>query len=552
MRKLTNCVENGCSSSDCRVSSEQAESWKTPASALRFSSYAMGGVVGTPTETVEIEDAHGFSAMAVLTRKSSGIWIAAATVGDGAIRVYDARGRSSAIVKPLTPLGRVTRIVELGDGIGVAILAGSSETHQRLYVARTDLLADKEVDRPQLLVLEGELASAAVSAVCALPRGRELAAALADSCEILVFNADTGAVRLRLGGHRAPVLCLTPLPGRRLASGGMDTSIRVWSTDPKQLGPTGNMCLSLFDLHPEGGEDEDMSRMSSSSSSSSSSASAAGGGHGHSESAGHSGPVTSLLALRCGAMVSMAREEGAPLLAWIPRGKESRSFVGAAFAQTGFSRVTGTTLVELADQRLALRVISDDSVAPDSALGHRVQLRELGDRRFARCLDPSASHADASDIVELAALPDGRLAGRSLRRRIFIWGSKALGERQKELPDFFWLRGPQALRLDDSEDAAAVESDSRDHHGPEAEASADGKAAPGAEAGAAARAGTAVAGSSGGSSSATAALRRASTTNADRFMRGTGVVSGGAAAGGLTEEEEAARARCCLAAAMGK
>lgn len=74
-----------------------------------------------------------------------------------------------------------------------------------------------------------------INAIAFSPDGRFIAAAGADGV-VSLLDAKTGAVRRRMEGHAAAVLCVAVHPESKIiASGGADRSIRLWDAETGKL-----------------------------------------------------------------------------------------------------------------------------------------------------------------------------------------------------------------------------------------------------------------------------------------------------------------------------
>jgi RNA polymerase sigma factor (sigma-70 family) len=72
---------------------------------------------------------------------------------------------------------------------------------------------------------------------CLSPDGKTLATASYDHAAIRLWEVATGRERLRLAGHADGAQCLAFTPdGRRLVSGGIDTTVMVWDLNPAATG----------------------------------------------------------------------------------------------------------------------------------------------------------------------------------------------------------------------------------------------------------------------------------------------------------------------------
>jgi WD40 repeat protein/serine/threonine protein kinase len=153
-------------------------------------------------------------------------WLASGW-GDGMVRIWDAKDPAREARELPRHAGEVKRVMFLPDG-RLASAGGRATTDGNPSglgeVKIWDLSTGQGLDlRGHTEVVEGLACS---------PDGRRLATGSLDRT-IKLWDTTTGEEVFTLRGHTAGVICVAFSPdGRRLASGGWDRTVRVWDTDP--------------------------------------------------------------------------------------------------------------------------------------------------------------------------------------------------------------------------------------------------------------------------------------------------------------------------------
>jgi WD40 repeat protein len=150
-------------------------------------------------------------------------WLAAGGA-DGMVRIWDTRDPASkAHELPREHKGMVKHVMFLPDGRLVSA-GGSSIGDEFGEVKLWDLATERVLD------LRGH--TQMVQALACSPDSRRLATGSLDFT-IKLWDTNTGEEVFTLRGHTAGVLRLVFSPnGRRLASGSIDRTVRVWDTGP--------------------------------------------------------------------------------------------------------------------------------------------------------------------------------------------------------------------------------------------------------------------------------------------------------------------------------
>ena len=154
-------------------------------------------------------------------------WLAAGGA-DGMVRIWDTRDpASTARELPRRHIGMVKHVMFLPDGRLVSA-GGSSIGSELGEVKIWDLSAERVLD------LRGH--TQVVTDMASSPDGRRLATGSLDNT-IKLWDTTTGEEVLTLRGHTAGVLGVAFSPdGRRLASGSIDRTVRVWDTSEPAAG----------------------------------------------------------------------------------------------------------------------------------------------------------------------------------------------------------------------------------------------------------------------------------------------------------------------------
>jgi WD40 repeat protein len=155
-------------------------------------------------------------------------WLASGW-GDGMVRIWDTRDPARKARELPGHSGGVGRVMFLRDGRLVS--AGGSWLGSEFGEVRICDLSTK-----RFLELRGH--TSGVSGLASSPDGRRLATGSLDAT-IKLWDTMTGEEVLTLRGHTTGVLSVAFSPnGRHLASGSIDRTVRVWDTsDPVDSAP---------------------------------------------------------------------------------------------------------------------------------------------------------------------------------------------------------------------------------------------------------------------------------------------------------------------------
>jgi eukaryotic-like serine/threonine-protein kinase len=153
-------------------------------------------------------------------------WLAAGGA-DGIVRIWDTRDPASTARELPGHIGLVKHVMFLRDGRLVSA-GGSSIGSELGEVKIWDLSTERALD------LRGH--TQMVQALACSPDGRRLATGSLDFT-IKLWDTTTGEEVFTLRGHTAGVLRVAFSPdGRRFASGSIDRTVRVWDTSPPTAG----------------------------------------------------------------------------------------------------------------------------------------------------------------------------------------------------------------------------------------------------------------------------------------------------------------------------
>ena len=149
-------------------------------------------------------------------------WLAAGCA-DGMVRIWDTRDPAGKARELPGHIGTVERVVFLPDGrlaSAGGIWFGSEFGEVKIW----DLSTGRVLD------LRGH--TDLVWGLAYSPDGRRLATGSLDGT-IKLWDTTTGEEVFTLRGHTAGVICVAFSPdGRRIASGSWDRTVRVWDTSP--------------------------------------------------------------------------------------------------------------------------------------------------------------------------------------------------------------------------------------------------------------------------------------------------------------------------------
>jgi WD40 repeat protein len=153
-------------------------------------------------------------------------WIASGW-GDGMVRIWETRGPASEVRELPGHSGTVRRVSFLPDG-RLASAGGSWLGSEFGEVKIWDLATGRSLDLYGHTNLVFDLAPS--------PDGRRLATGSLDRT-VKLWDTTTGEEVFTLGGHTAGVTCVAFSPdGGRIASGSWDRTVRVWDTSPPPSG----------------------------------------------------------------------------------------------------------------------------------------------------------------------------------------------------------------------------------------------------------------------------------------------------------------------------